>query len=76
MSTLGNLSDPSFLTRLDARVQVLTYLSLSAWTSVFYGDTGEFRMELELPPMPGILDDGLSIAPPRLEAGFGATVRF
>jgi hypothetical protein len=50
LSTLGNLSDRSFITRLDYSVTLLTHLSFEAFAGVHYGHIGgEFR--LELPPV-------------------------
>jgi len=44
LTTLGNLSDKSFLTRLDATFVVLTYLSVQAYVQGHYGTKGgEFR---------------------------------
>jgi hypothetical protein len=49
LSTLGNLSDQSFLSRFDYGVTVLTHLRASAFASVTYGNQGELRQGLELP---------------------------
>jgi hypothetical protein len=47
LSTLGNLSDESFITRLDYSVTVLTHLSVEAFAGVHYGHLGgEFRFQL------------------------------
>ncbi len=47
LSTLGNLSDRSFITRLDYSVTVLTHLSVEAFAGVHYGHLGgEFRFEI------------------------------
>jgi hypothetical protein len=47
LSTLGNLSDESFITRLDYSVTLLTHLSFEAFVGVHYGHLGgEFRLEL------------------------------
>jgi len=46
-STLGNLSDKSFISRIDYSVTVLTHLSLEAFVGVHYGQVGgEFRFQL------------------------------
>ncbi|MES1208205.1 MAG: hypothetical protein ABUS79_19895, partial [Pseudomonadota bacterium] len=46
-STLGNLSDKSFISRIDYAVTVLTHLSVEAFVGVHYGHVGgEFRFEL------------------------------
>jgi hypothetical protein len=47
LSTLGNLSDKTFVTRLDYSVTILTHLSFEAFAAVHYGHLGgEFRLEL------------------------------
>jgi hypothetical protein len=47
LSTLGNLSDKSFITRLDYSVSILTHLSVEAFAGVHYGHLGgEFRFEI------------------------------
>lgn len=46
-STLGNLSDKSFISRIDYSVTVLTHLSVEAFVGLHYGQVGgEFRFEL------------------------------
>lgn len=76
LSLLSNLSDPTFLTRLDTRVRVLTHLDLSFWGSVFFGE-GEFRLGVEVPAVPGVpgLENGLNLVPPRFQAGMAAILR-
>lgn len=50
LSTLGNLSDRSFTTRLDVLHRALSYLSIEAYASVNYGTKGgEFRFALDGP---------------------------
>jgi hypothetical protein len=47
LSTLGNLSDGSYITRLDYSLTVLTHLSFEAFVGVHYGHGGgEFRFKL------------------------------
>jgi hypothetical protein len=47
LSTIGNLSDKSFVTRLDYSVTILTHLSVEAFGGVHYGHVGgEFRLQL------------------------------
>lgn len=49
-STLGNLSDQSFVSRLDYSVTVLTHLTLQAFFGVQYGNpAGELRFGLNIP---------------------------
>ena len=50
LSTIGNLSDRSFVSRLDYSLTVLTHLSLEAFAAVHYGYShGEFRFGIDLP---------------------------
>jgi hypothetical protein len=47
LSTLGNFSDGSFVTRLDYSLTFLTHMSLEAFVDVHYGNLGgEFRFEV------------------------------
>jgi hypothetical protein len=75
LSTLGNFSDLSFQTRLDYRHTVLTYLALNAYVNAHYGQTGEFRLALDVPPNPQ-LPQGFSLSAPVLGVGFGAQLNF
>ncbi|MBX5483701.1 MAG: hypothetical protein IRZ16_17905 [Myxococcaceae bacterium] len=50
LSNLANLSDHSYVSRLDFTVRVLSYLTVEANASLFYGNPeGEFRLRLTLP---------------------------
>ncbi|GEJ55758.1 hypothetical protein [Anaeromyxobacter diazotrophicus] len=63
LSTLGNLSDRSFVTRLDYSVLLLTYLRLEAYGQAHYGRAaGEFRLAI-----PAQTVAGAEVTP-----GFGA----
>ncbi|HKP63884.1 MAG TPA: hypothetical protein VJV78_44420 [Polyangiales bacterium] len=49
LSTLGNLSDRSFVTQLQYSLVLLTHLRLEAYIAARYGrPTGEFRLRIEL----------------------------
>jgi hypothetical protein len=55
LSTLGNLSDRSFITRLDYSLALLTHLRFEAFAAVHYGrPNGEFRFGIQLPTIPGL----------------------
>ncbi len=74
LSTIGNLSDRSFLTRLDYRVLFLQYLRFDAHVAAHYGENGELYYGLDVPPVPGApapFDEGFSTAPPFLDLGVG-----
>ena len=50
LSTLGNLSDRSFVSRVDYSVTLLTHLTLEAFVGVHYGTRGgEFRAGFDIP---------------------------
>jgi hypothetical protein len=50
LSTLANLSDLSFISRLDYSVTILTHLSVEAFVGVHYGSRGgEFRLGFNIP---------------------------
>jgi hypothetical protein len=69
LSYIGNLSDGTWLTRLDYRVKLLTYLELDIFTMLHLGDRGEFRYEVEIPAGTPFAEAGLSIPAQRLEIG-------
>ncbi|RMG17938.1 MAG: hypothetical protein D6729_07890 [Deltaproteobacteria bacterium] len=78
LSALGNLSDRSFLARLDLQVTVLTHLVLNVYAAYHFGSDGELRLRISLPPLeyvPG-LEAGLEVPAPTLDLGMGARVRF
>jgi hypothetical protein len=70
LSTLGNLSDQSFTTRLDYSLTLLTHLRFEAYVGVRYGRReGEFRFGVDdfkvgnqvFSIAPGLLDLGLAL---------------
>jgi hypothetical protein len=80
-STLGNLSDRSFLSRLDFRLTMLTRLQFFAYGMLHWGNRGEFNLRVELPPIelpdaPDELEDGLSVPATRAQIGVGLQLDF
>jgi hypothetical protein len=81
LTTLGNLSDRSFVTRFDWRVLLLQYARLDAHVAGHYGDRGEFRLGFDLPGetvaqiFPGIpagtVPPSVQVVPPSVEVGVG-----
>ena len=76
LSALGNLSDRSGLVRIDAIATLHTRLRLETFVQTHFGNRGgEFRFALDvpaLPPIPGVLPDGLaafSIPAPAVSLG-------
>jgi hypothetical protein len=78
LSTLGNLSDKSFLSRFDYRVRVLDALTVGAFVSAQYGENGELFLTLEIPGLPGDerLGDGLRIPATRWTLGASFQLSF
>ncbi len=59
LSVLGNLSDRSFLARLDHSVLVLTYLRVETFAAVHMGHAGgEFRLDFAVPDLGPVLTSG------------------
>jgi hypothetical protein len=71
LSTLGNISDKSFITRLDVSHRALSYMSVEASVSANYGKRGgEFRFAVDNP-----LDGGTTLVPaPTLQVGAGLRI--
>jgi hypothetical protein len=63
LSTLGNFSDRSFISRFDYGLVLLTHLRFEAYVAVRFGrQAGEFRFAIpELNRGPGLLDFGLAL---------------
>jgi len=53
-STLGNLSDRSFLSRVDFIYRALSFLQLESFVAYHYGNLGEFHFGLDLPAQPNL----------------------
>jgi hypothetical protein len=63
LSTLGNFSDKSFITRFDYGLTLLTHLRFEAFAAVHYGHSnGEFRLGFpSLAITPALLDLGVAL---------------
>lgn len=77
-NTIGNLSDLSFLSRLDVRYTFLTFLQLGLHTTYHYGAIGELHLGLDAPPDPDVraLKEGLRFPPSLLDVGLSLFVNF
>ncbi len=78
LSTIGNLSDRSFVSRIDYAVVVLTYLRIEAYVGAHWGTRGgEFRFAVDVSGVPNPSDPAAPISihvpPPVLD--FGAALR-
>jgi hypothetical protein len=70
LSTLANLSDTTFISRIDYSVLLLTYLRLEAYASVHYGTQGgAFRFALDVPAVPPYLPEPVVYPPPVADLG-------
>lgn len=77
VSNLGNLTDLSFVSRLDLFARALTYLSVEAYAAVHYGRRGgELRFGLDLPSLElaGVPIPAVFVPAPVFEAGVGLRV--
>lgn len=69
LSALGNLSDRSFIVRLDFQQVLLTYLRLEAYGQAHAGNgQGEFRFGLDVPAV-GTTSPAVHLAPPTFDVG-------
>lgn len=74
LSTLANLTDTTFVSRIDYSVLLLTYLRVEAYAAVHYGTPGgAYRFTVDIPAFPPYLETPLYIPPP--VADFGVALR-
>jgi hypothetical protein len=78
VSTLGNLSDLSFLTRVDVQYALLQYVTVNGFVAGHWGSVGEFKLGIDIPPVPGVpqLADGLTLANDFIDVGMALRVAF
>ena len=74
LSTLANLSDLSFISRLDFSIRVLSYLTVEAFVAGHYGHRGgEFRLGFDTPA--GVLNGqpipAITVPAPIVDVGVG-----
>ena len=77
-SGLGNLSDRSFIARIDYTWVVHNALSLNLYAMKHLGEYGEFRLRVEVPPLPVSpqLAQGLVVPAPDWDLGVGLRTSF
>jgi hypothetical protein len=78
LTNIGNLTDVSFITRVDFLVTVLSYLQVESFVSVDYGHLGgEFRLGFDIPNVPvnaggsGPVPVNLVVHAPIVQLGLG-----
>jgi hypothetical protein len=79
LTGIGNLSDRSYATRLDYSVRVLTHLSVNAYGQVQFGEEGEFKLAIDVPPIaaaPAPYNQGVHIPPTVLVLGAALTLSY
>ncbi|MFN0064377.1 MAG: hypothetical protein ACKVPX_17850 [Myxococcaceae bacterium] len=74
LTNLGNMSDLSFISRVDVILRVLTFLQVEVFAGVHYGTRGgEFRLGFDVPA--GLLDGqpipAITVPAPVLDFGIG-----
>ena len=78
-STLGNLSDKSFISRIDFSWNVLTYMTFESYIDGHYGTPGgEFNFSLSTPPLTsqGVTIAATSIPATTMDVGLGLRISF
>ena len=75
LSVLGNLSDRSFVARLDHSVLALTYLRVETFVAAHVGRRGgELRLGIDLPPEVAALGGPASLPAPAVDVGLALRV--
>lgn len=77
-SALGNLSDGSFIARFDYTWAFRTALSFNFYAMQHFGNIGEFKLRVVVPPIPGNkqLAQGATLPAPSLDLGVGLRLTF
>ncbi len=78
LSSVGNLSDRSFIARADFQTLVLTHLRLYLYAAAHFGEYGELRYEADIPAIPAVsgLEKGLHVAAPMVDLGAWVSMDF
>lgn len=74
LSAIGNLSDRSFLTRLDYSTRILSGLSINAFAMKYFGQYGEFRFKVDVPSFGNT--PAVSVPAPSWDLGAGLRLSF
>ncbi len=78
LSTIGNLSDHSWISRIDFFQMVLTHLRVEAFAQVHYGGDGEFHLSLNLPASSfgGVSIPAIQVGAPVFDTGLALRMAF
>ena len=76
LSILGNLSDRSFMGRLDYIIRVLTFMDFNAYATYHFGDVGELHYSVVIPVGAIAYPQGVTVTAPRMDVGVGARLYF
>ena len=76
LSTLTNISDGSYLSRLDIQQVFLTNLTVNVFGAVHYGNEGELKLGVHIPKIPAVpaLANGVDIADELVDVGVALRV--
>ena len=68
----------SFLTRFDVQYTLLQYVTLNAFVVGHWGHVGEFKLGIDIPPLPAVsgLADGFSLPNELVDVGLALRVAF
>lgn len=80
-SVLTNLSDQSWLGRFDVQYVLLQYLTINAFAVGHWGNRGEFKLGIDIDPIPfpvddPVLPDGLHLANEMIDVGVALRMAF
>jgi len=75
LTGLANLSDKSYVTRLDFSSTIHTRLTLQAYVQGSFGHRGgELHFALDVPAVPGVLDEPINLPAPVLGVGLNLVI--
>jgi hypothetical protein len=77
-NTIGNLSDTSFISRLDGTFRLYSTMDLNLFVAGHYGRPGELTFATEVPPLADFpaFPQGISIARPLVDLGAAFVLEF
>lgn len=76
LTGISDLSDQTYTTRFQVSSQIRTWIAWDFSVGYSFGEQGEFHYDLVVPPVPGVLPDGLEVPAQQLSYALGAQVKF